>query len=295
MVSGEVIRPREVLAAAGGKGFNVARAVVRLGGQASCAALLGGNNGRFVAELAEKEGLPGKWTLLDGETRICTILITDENEVFEVYEAGIPITVADWSRFVVDVVSAAQSASVVCLSGSVPKSSPSTAPADLIEAIRNAGRRVWIDTSGAALEAALAVRPHGLKVNATEIGELLGQPGITPPQAAAIAHSVLERGVERVVLTLGKDGAVAASAEGTWIVDPPTVPTGAQIVSAVGSGDSFLAGLVSSLESGAALPEALKRGVAAGTANALCAGAAQFDLERFRQVLDSLSVRPVSD
>jgi fructose-1-phosphate kinase PfkB-like protein len=55
--------------------------------------------------------------------------------------------------------------------------------------------------------------------------------------------------------------------------------------SAVASGDAFLAGLVESWTRGAAPPEALRRAVAAGTANALAGGGARFSREQFDTVL----------
>src|SRR3954447_16596107 len=66
---------QQVLAAAGGKGVNVARAARTLGAAARCLGPLGGSTGRMVAELAAREGLDGAWTWIAGETRTCTIVV----------------------------------------------------------------------------------------------------------------------------------------------------------------------------------------------------------------------------
>ena len=84
-----------------------------------------------------------------------------------------------------------------------------------------------------------------------------------------------------VVLTLGVTGAVLAEAEGCWHAAAPPVES----ASAVGSADSFLAGLTAALTSGRGLPEALRWGVAAGTADALAAGGTRFSREQFDSVL----------
>ena len=91
-------------------------------------------------------------------------------------------------------------------------------------------------------------------------------------------------------LTLGKAGAVLATAAGNWYAQSP----GISAVSAVGSGDSFLAGLITSLDSGLPGPEALRRAAAAGAANALRSGAGVFTMQDFGALLDKTVVRSVA-
>lgn len=284
---GIVTRPTRTIVAAGGKGFNVARAIHLLGGQAMCAGLLGGHAGRLVADLAQQEGLSGTWTWLETETRTCTIIISEENEhVFEIYERGMTISTSDWSRFQTDVVRVAVQAKLVCLSGSLPPGCPPNAPANLIAAVQAIGRPVWVDTSGPGLLAALAARPAGLKINATEAGEILGETINNAGDAVQAAAKFRQKGVETVVLTLGEQGAVVVNGAGSWWAQPPTLP----IISAVGSGDSFLAGLVTGLEMDLPAANALCRAVAAGAANALSPGGAQFKLSDFKAVMADILI-----
>ncbi len=284
---GIVTRPTRTIVAAGGKGFNVARAIHLLGGQAMCASMLGGHTGRLVAELAQQEGLSGTWTWLETETRTCTIIISTENkQLFEIYERGMAISTGDWSRFQTDVVKVTSQAKVVCLSGSLPPGCPPDAPADLIAAVQAIGRPVWVDTGGPALLAALAARPAGLKINAAEAGEILGENIDHPRHAVQAAAEFRHKGVETVVITLGKRGAVVVNGNGGWWAKPPTLPT----ISAVGSGDSFLAGLVTGFEMGLPAADALRRAVAAGAANTLSPGGAQFTLSEFKAVMPNISI-----
>ena len=284
---GIVTRPTRTIVAAGGKGFNVARAIHLLGGQAICASMLGGHAGRLVADLAQQEGLSGTWTWLETETRTCTIIISTENkQLFEIYEKGMAISANDWFRFQTDVVRVAVQAKLVCLSGSLPPGCPPNAPADLIAAVQAIGRPVWVDTSGPGLLAALTASPVGLKINATEAGEILGEDINHAMRAVQAAAEFRQRGVETVVLTLGEQGAVVVNGAGSWWAQPPDLPT----ISAVGSGDSFLAGLVTGFEMGLAAVDALRRAVAAGAANALSPGGAQFKLSDFRAVMADISI-----
>jgi 1-phosphofructokinase len=284
---GTLCRPTRTIVAAGGKGLNVARAVRVLGGEAVCAGLLGGHAGRLISELVEKEGLAGAWTWVEGESRTCIILVNPENGVVtEVCEQRSPILADDWFRLQADVLREATRADCVCLSGSLPPGCPPDAPAGLIRAIRAAGRPMWVDTSGTALRAALTAGPTGIKVNATEAGEILGEEMADVEAASRAAAKFQRMGVGSVVLTLGREGAMLATDAGTWWARPPALRT----VSAVGSGDSFLAGLITALVAGEPPPQALRHAVAAGAANALNPGGAQFELRDFNAALEATSV-----
>jgi len=63
------------------------------------------------------------------------------------------------------------------------------------------------------------------------------------------------------------------------------------VVSTVGSGDSFLGGLLSALDAGKDWPEALRDAVAAGTANALSAGGGKFALQEFQDIRKQVQIQ----
>jgi fructose-1-phosphate kinase PfkB-like protein len=158
--------------------------------------------------------------------------------------------------------------------------------AELCRSLVDSGRALWVDSSGAALNAVLSVPGLRMKINREEAEELLGRrlDGVVACEDAA--RQLLGRGMATVVLTMGGHGAVLAATEGRWHVAAPPIET----ASAVASGDSFLAGLVAAWTSGCNLSEALCWGVAAGTANALAAGGARFSRAQFDSVL--AQVRP---
>ncbi|MBI5669224.1 MAG: 1-phosphofructokinase family hexose kinase [Chloroflexi bacterium] len=287
--TGRIFRPDNLLVAAGGKGINVARALRGLGGEAVCAGFLAGYNGRLLAELAEREGLPGVWTWIEGETRICTILADPDGDVTVVNENGPVVTAADWERLADDVTRESARAEAVCFSGSLPPGSPPTAFAGLIQALCESGRAVWVDTSGKALTAALTVPGASIKVNGDEAGEVLGRTIVDASSAADAAGDLQARGQGMVTLTLGAAGAVLARNGQRWHAQPPPL----KVVSPVGSGDSFLAGMALAFAQGHAPDEALRRAVAAGTANALTVGGGSFSRVDFERVLAGTTVRAV--
>ena len=284
---GEVHRVTRAIVAAGGKGLNVARAVQLLGGRPLVMGLLGGHSGRLLADLAAADGLAARWTSSDGETRTSVIVVPEVGEATVINEPGPVLTSAGWLRFVDDVAAQAQQANVVCLCGSLPRGLPADASGDLVQAVAVTGRLLWVDTSGQWLRHAISVCPAGLKVNSMEAGELLGTV-IDGPEAAIVAANQLhKRGIRMVALTLGRQGAVLVDEAGYYVAWPPRVRS----VSNVGSGDCFLAGLLTALTAGQPPAEALRWAVAAGTANTLAPGGGRFAWSDFQRILARVELR----
>jgi 1-phosphofructokinase len=89
-----------------------------------------------------------------------------------------------------------------------------------------------------------------------------------PQLAAAAARTLVDRGVQAVLATLGGNGAVLVTAQGAWHATPP--PT--TVVSTVGAGDSSLFGYVLGDIRGLTPPKRLALAVAYGSAAAALPG-----------------------
>ncbi len=277
-----VNRATESLVNADGKGVNVARACRVFGKQTLCMGFVGGDGGRFFVQLAAQEGLTAAWTWIKGETRTNFIVADGHSGLTTVVnERGPTIGASDWERLITDVQHEARGTRHVCISGSLPVGSPLEDFIRLITVLRDAGKTVWVDTSGAALDAARTVTGIGLKVNDDEANELIGSPIANFDQAAEAAEYLSKQISGLVVLTLGAQGALLANGDTVHRATPPHI----QRVSAVGSGDAFLAGLVCGLENQLAWAEALRWGVAAGTTNALSIGSGRFLISDFKRIL----------
>ncbi len=274
---GAVQRTDNVVVAAGGKGLNVARAARTLGQAARVCAPLGGLTGDLLAQLAESEGLTGCWSRQSaGETRTCVLLVDpDGGDATALNEAGPVFAAEDWQAFRAAALSASVESRLCLVSGSLPRGVAPAALGELLGQLGATGRRVIVDTSGAALTASLAARPHGVKVNGAELGAALGRGEVSEVAEAAAALAELRvRGIDLAAVSLGARGIVAADATGAWWACPPPV----DLVSSVGCGDSLLAGVAAGLLRGLALPAALRLGVACGSADALTIGGGRIDL-----------------
>jgi 1-phosphofructokinase family hexose kinase len=289
MQPGGVFRAERVLVATGGKGMNVARAAHTLGQPLRVCAPLAGLAGQMVVQLAEAEGFAGHWCWYSpGETRTCVLVVDPQgNDATALNEPGMPLSPSSWQAFVQTVQEAASDAMLVTISGSLPGGIAATELAALARVLTDAGKRVIIDSSGAPLAAILqtatpASAPYGVKVNQHELGATLGMPIGSIAEAGRALAALRERGIHLAAVSLGAQGALIASEQGVCLASPPAI----QLVSSIGSGDSLLAGLATGLLRGDDPGEALRLGVACGTADALTIGGGLIypaDIEHLRE------------
>lgn len=286
---GAIHRPEQVIALAGGKGFNVARALKSMGGHPVVAGWVGGHAGRFIEERAASEGIETAFVHTQSESRTClSILDPDDHVLTELYEEGNPISTAEIAKFANWFQSAVGQYDAVTLSGSVPPGVPLELYAQLIHSAHAAQVPALLDTSGNALRLGIEARPLLIKVNRSEFQGLIDQRLETIDDYARQALAcALEYGTV-VVVSLGAQGAICAQQNKVLLARPPAV----NVVSAVGSGDSLLAGLALGLVQSLTIEDCLKQGVAAGTANAMRVGGGIFADDDFHRVANNTTIKP---
>jgi 1-phosphofructokinase family hexose kinase len=293
LIVGEIHRPGEVVAVAGGKGLNVARAARALGVPASAVMVLAGHAGRWIDDELARLRLPHDAVWARGETRTClSVLDRSSGKLTEVYEPGPSVSITAWRRFerlTRQIVGAADEP-LVALSGSLPPGIETAAAGRLVQAAQRAGARVLVDTSGGALLAAVAARPMAVKVNASEAAIVLNQGVETVDEVLAAARELARLGAEQAIVTRGAFGAVGWDGFAGWAVDPPE-GAGPHLV---GAGDAFLAGLAAGIRRGEGLDGCLRRAAAAAAASTLVAGPGNLARETADRLLSTISVRRLS-
>ncbi|MGH9222246.1 MAG: 1-phosphofructokinase [Acidimicrobiales bacterium] len=259
LVPGAVIRASSLREDPGGKGVNVARALV-VNGVAACAVLpLGGRDGRLLADLLDEQGLTYRPVPVNATTR-CNIAVSDaRGTVTKLNTPGAGLSADDIARLVEATAAELPGAAWLVGCGSLPAGAPVDLFATLAERARHAGVRVAVDTSGPPLAAALEAGVDLVKPNLAELCELVGRPLATLDDVVAAADGVRKRGAAAVLVSLGAAGAVLVDDGEPWLAVPPPVIARSD----VGAGDVALAGF---LAAGAAGREALRNAVAWGAA-----------------------------
>ena len=260
---GVVNRAAEVAVVPGGKGFNVARAVVRLGVEATAYGFLGGHVGEDLREMIVADGVADRHTTITAGTRVCFIVVEPESGRSTVLnEPGPAVTLDEVTRFLDTLRADGSDGDLVVLSGSLPDSVSPSIAGEVVRIGAAAGARTLVDIHSEALVHAVAQRPWMVKCNRHELALLLGDDAVTDLPRAM--QRLRDQGVEVVVVTLGAEGALIADYEGVARVRVPAI----EEINPTGSGDLLLAGLSVGIERGLAPREALVLGAACGTAGA---------------------------
>lgn len=261
LIEGGTHRADAGAARAGGKGLNVARVAHAEGADVLAITTTGGRVGQeFAAELGAS-GVPHALVPVVAETRR-SIAVVDESlgDTTIINERGSNPTDPEWAALLAEVVERLPGTQVLVVSGSVPPGAPDSLLPMLIAVGRDAGVPVIVDTSGPALLRAADAGATVLKPNAAELVEATG---ITDPVAGA--RSLIARGTELVLLSLGAEGmlAVTASALVHARLDEPLAgnPTGA--------GDASVAACAVLYAEGVRDPEQILRRATAWSAAAV--------------------------
>jgi len=249
---------------AGGGGVNVARVIRRFGGEVEAIFPAGGFTGQILRQLIDDEAIPYRCIEVAAETR--EDFAVSELRTAKQYHfvtPGSPLHEPEWSSCLERLAATAPRPMFVIGSGSLPPGVPSTFYARAAELATALGARFAVDTSGAPLAAALEHGVYLIKPNLREFCDLAGATLASEHEWIAAARRYIDSGkVEIVALSLGHLGAFLIARDQTLRARPLAINP----VSSVGAGDSFLGALMFTLANGASLADALRLGVAAGTA-----------------------------
>ena len=288
---GQIHRPKAVKSLPGGKGCNVARALKQFGEAPVVTGWVGGTAGQFIENGLRQEGIGTDFIYTDFESRTCTSVLDSSNQVMtEIYEKGDAVPPEKVAEMLARFGEMVGECTAVTLSGSLPPSVPQDFYAQLINLAHKANVPAFLDSSKEALLQGVAARPFLIKPNESEVAILAGRELTTTTDFATAAAAISSRHKTIVVLSLGKEGAIAAQGQEVIHVQNPQV----EAQSAVGSGDCMLAGLAYGFTRGYPLAEAVKVGVAAGTANTLVIGAGQFTRRDFDDIYANIKVDSIA-
>jgi tagatose 6-phosphate kinase len=286
---GAVQRATAPIVRAGGKGVNIARAMIAAGASPLVLGMLGGVAGENIAAEMEAEGLALEPVEIAGENRTCFIINSrlDGRETV-INEPGPNVKPVEFVNFVNKYSLLLADADLVICSGSLPPGVEADAYRTMIDMANREGKRCLLDVAGEVLRASIDASPYIAKVNHREAGELLRLSIESVSDARFACERMCALGARNAVVTLGAEGAVGLFHGRCWYVKGPRV----ERAHAVGSGDAFLAGLALAMRRGYAPKEMLRYAAAFGTGSART-GISRFSMEEVESVLRETTVERV--
>ncbi len=270
-----------------GKALNVSRALAWMG-QKNIAAGLWGNGDFRQMQLAVKSLWPAievKMTTTAGNTRRnVTVVDTAKNKEMHLRCKSELACPGSLKKLKVDLQKIVHKNSICVFSGAMPEDNLLDDVIGIIKSCGKTGAKIVLDTSGPALREIIRTGEIWLiKPNVRELRELMGkQIGDNPTSLTRAGREMLDK-VEIVLISRGKNGAVAVTKKGTW---HGKCVNRKKALSTVGCGDFLLAGFLKGLIETNNAASALKTAIKAATAKAR----SQVENEPWPVVLEQIDV-----
>jgi len=289
-VAGDTLRIKASRFDPGGKGINVSQVIKELGGESLAMGFAPGSLGRYIEQTLEAQGIPCDFVHTKGETRTNITILDESRHLHTILSDPGPQTGPHYMEVLKDRLrKRLRSGDWLVLAGSIPPPIDPAVYGQLVAEALQIGSHPVLDADGAALVAGLSAHPEMVKGNRRELERLLGRHLEDEGSTLDAARQVQAFGIRMVVVTRGREGAVAVGNHHCLRGVAPRV----RPISAVGSGDAFLAGVVLTLSRGGSLEEALRLGIAAGTAAVLNPGTELCHRREVDILLSRVRVHPI--
>lgn len=276
---------------AGGKGVNVARALKLLGQPVIATGFAGGATGTRIIEHLTEQSILNDFVRIREESRTSTAVVDPTTgQQTEINERGPRVSEQELELFVDKLLYLAKGAELCVFAGSLPRGISDDLYARLVGELQTLGVMTVLDAEGEPLRLGVRAQPDLVTPNEPEAEELVGHEFVDEADRLRALREILALGARQAIITL-PDGCVALleGAGGQREVWRATLEP-LEPVSAVGSGDAFLAGYLAALYQGEGPAERLAFAVACGAESTQHFGAGTLDPKAARRLVGAVSV-----
>jgi len=284
--SGSVNRLATVVARPGGKGAHVAQTCALLGEPVRLVGIIDDRHASLFEQALTGRAVEWRGVRIEQSIRSCYAIRDRRGDMTEILEPSPNLSEGDAARLEDTFIDACRGATFAVLSGSLPRGCAPDLYARLVSRLSELGLPCLVDTSGAALACAVDARPAVLKPNADEASQVTGDQIVDMASAARAAAALAARGIARVVISLGAEGAVAAWDGRLARIGVPAHTRN----SAVGSGDCFVGALAVGIVRQRNVDETLRMAAACGAANSLSSEPGFFEVVDAQRLAEDVRV-----
>jgi 1-phosphofructokinase family hexose kinase len=283
-------RSTEQRTVAGGKGVNIARALKTLGQPVIATGLAGGSTGTRISEQLTEDAILSDFVRIREESRTSTAVIDPTSGMqTEINERGPLATEAELALFRDKLLYLAKGADICVFAGSLPRGVENQVYAELVAEVSSLGVTTVVDAEGEPMELALRAGPDLVSPNAAEAEGLVGHEFRDSQEHVQALHELCELGAREAIITHA-DGCYAIVGRGheRRLYDVTADPL--EAVSAIGSGDVFLAGYLAARYRELPYDECLRFGVACGAQSTQHFGAGVVDPREVERIASEVTI-----
>ena len=290
LVMDAVNRAGTTLDVASGKSINVAKVLKVLGEPPVAVGFIGGDRGEFIRAAMTRQGIDCEFVKVTAQTRQCITVIDESAGTHtELVEESQAVEPAEGDKLMAIVRRRISGCRAAVMSGTIAPGAPVDLYFQCTRLAEAAGALSVVDAQKAPLLEALKAGPGLVKPNRPELAATVGRE-LEDDAAVMVAMRELgELGAQRVIVTAGKDPALAFDGRDFRRIIAPRI----KAVNPTGSGDAFTAGLVWRLLRGDDLGEACRWAAAAGAANALTAPVGEVERAEVDRLVREVEVRRI--
>lgn len=271
-----------------GKALNVAMGVARLEEKSFATGFMFENNGKMFEQTLEKEGVAHEFVWNKGSVRVNYKIIDKRSMLTEINDKGDEVSEEKQIELIRLVEKLAKKCDIAVMSGSLPKGVSAEYYGEVLKVIP-AGVKKVVDTEKVNLEYALKQDIFMVKPNLRELEHIAGEPLYGKNDILKACYSLLNKGVQLVMVSLGSEGAILTDGIRNFYCKSANVA----VNSTVGAGDSMVASACVQIEKGADLEEILRCSVAAGTAAITTSGTNLFYKDKYEEIYGKIFVEPI--
>ena len=269
---GKINRSNQEIILPGGKGINVSIVLNSLGIETTTLGFIAGFTGNKIKEEIEKYNIKTDFVKLkNSNSRINVKIAKNSNTEETAINCTGPIIDKDNVEILFQKLEKIKNGDIIVLSGSVSKGIENNIYEEICEKLKEKEIKIIVDTTKDLLLNTLKYKPFLIKPNKEELEETFNTKIETKEEIIIYAKKLQEKGAQNVLISLGGDGAILLTEKNE--VYYSNTPKG-QVINTVGAGDSMVAGFVAGYLKKKDYKEALKLGIASGSATAFSAGLA---------------------
>lgn len=256
----------------GGKGLNVSIVLKNLGIDNIAMGFIAGFTGDEIERGMKNHGCETDFIRLSkGLSRINVKL--KANQETDINAQGPEIQESDLNSLF-QKLNQLNSGDILVLCGSIPNTLPNDIYERIVKQLQNRDILFVVDATKNLLRRVLHYKPFLIKPNHYELSELFDQRLTTREELIVHGKKLQEEGARNVLISMAGDGAILITEDGRVLEQ--NAPKG-QVINSVGAGDSMVAGFLAGYLEHHNYEDALKMGIAAGSASAFSSKLATMD------------------
>lgn len=260
---GEVNRTSHEMIFAGGKGINVSVVLKNLGISSIALGFVAGFTGTVLEKILNEQGVNSDFIKLDDGFSRINVKIKADKET-EINGCG-PVIGDIQMKELYKKLDTLKDGDTLVLAGSIPNTLQNTIYGEIMEYLKDRDLKIIVDATGKLLVNTLQLKPFLIKPNNFELSEIIGHELLTDTDIISGAKKLQQMGAKNVLVSMGGDGAVLVTENGDILC--ADAPVG-DVINTTGSGDSMVAGFLAGYIEYENYSNALRMGIAAGSASA---------------------------